>query len=100
MSNKIAILHFNIIEQYPPVMNFIFDALEENPNQEIIVFTTKNTTSYITPYFPNTKIYRFGAISSNPIKRYASYAWFNLMSSILLLIKKVVHIWAFYNSSV
>ena len=82
MSNKIAILHFNVIENYPPVMNFIFDALKKNPAQSILVFTTNNTTFYKTPHFPNTKIYRFGTISSNPIKRYASYLRFNLMCSI------------------
>lgn len=89
MPNKIAILHFNIIEKYPPVMNFIFDSLEENPNNKIIVLTTQNTTSFITPKFPNTKIYRFGTISSSPVKRYASYVLFNLMSSILLLIYRI-----------
>jgi hypothetical protein len=57
MSNKIAILHFNIIEKYPPVMNFIFDALEQKPAHKILVFTTKNTTSYTSPHFPNTKVY-------------------------------------------
>jgi hypothetical protein len=95
MSNKIAILHFNVIEKYPPVMNFIFDALEENPAQKILVFTTENSTSYKTPHFPNTKIYRFGTISSNSIKRYASYMWFNLMSSIMLLINRVDKILVF-----
>jgi hypothetical protein len=100
MLNKIAILHFNIIEKYPPVMNFIFDSLEENPSQKIIVFTTKNTTSYTTPHFPNTKIYRFGTISANPFKRYASYVWFNLMSSVLLLINRVDKITVFETLSI
>ena len=89
MSNKIAIVHFNIIEKYPPVMNFIYDTLEENPSRKIIVFTTKNTTTYTTPLFPNTKIYRFGTLSSNPVRRYFSYIWFNLMSSIILLMYRV-----------
>ena len=68
----IAILHFNIIEKYPPVMNFIFDNLEDNPDLQILVLTTNNTTNYKTPSFPNTKIYRFGTISLNPLKRYVS----------------------------
>jgi hypothetical protein len=100
MQNKIAILHFNIIEKYPPVMNFIFDASEENPSQKIIVFTTKNTTSYKTPDFPNTKIYRFGTISSNPVKRYTSYLWFNLMSTIVLLMNSVEKITVFETLSI
>ena len=70
-------------------MNFIFDALEENPANRILVFTTKNTTSYKTPHFPNTKIYRFGTVSSNPVKRYTSYVWFNLMSTVVMLINRV-----------
>lgn len=100
MSNKIAILHFNIIEKYPPVMNFIFDALEANPAQKILVFTTKNTTSYKTPHFPNTKIYRFGTISANPVKRYASYLWFNLLSSVVMLLNRTEKITVFETFSI
>ncbi len=100
MSNKIAILHFNVLEKYPPVMNFIFDALEANPAKKILVFTTKNTTSYKTPHFPNTKIYRFGTISSNSFKRYATYMWFNLMSSIVLLINRVDNLTVFESLSI
>jgi hypothetical protein len=100
MLNKIAILHFNIIEKFPPVLNFIFDALEENPKQKIIVFTTKNTTSYKIPDFPNTIIYRFGTISSNPVKRYASYVWFNLMSTVVLLMHRVDKITVFETLSI
>jgi hypothetical protein len=98
--DKIAILHFNIIEKYPPVMNFIFDALEENPSLKILVFTTKNTTAYTTPHFPNTKIYRFGTISTNQVTRYASYIWFNLMSSVVLLINRVDKITVFETLSI
>ena len=81
-------------------MNFIFDALEENPEKKIIVFTTRNTTSYITPHFPNTKIYRFGTISANPIKRYASYLWFNLMSSVVLFVGRVDKVTVFETLSI
>jgi hypothetical protein len=97
---KIAILHFNIIEKYPPVMNFIFDALEENPELQILLFTTQNTTSYQTPLFPNTKIYRFGKVSTNPIVRYSSYLYYNLLSSLILLFSKVEHVTAFESLSV
>jgi hypothetical protein len=100
MSNKIAILHFNIIEKYPPVMNVIFDALEDNPGQKILVFTTKNTTSFTTPNFPNTKIYRFGTLSSNPFKRYTCYVWFNLMSSIVLMVNRVDKVTVFETLSI
>jgi len=97
---KIAILHFNIIEKYPPVMNFIYDKLEENPELQILVFTTQNTTSYQTPHFPNTKIYRFGEVSANPIVRYSSYLYYNLLSSLILLFSKVGHVTAFESLSV
>jgi hypothetical protein len=100
MGSKIAILHFNLIEKYPPVMNFIFSAIENNPDQKILVITTKNTTLYSTPHFPNTKIYRFGTISTNPVKRYASYIWFNLFSSIVLLMNRVDQITVFETLSI
>jgi hypothetical protein len=96
----IAILHFNMIEQYPPVMNFIFDKLEDNPELRILVLTTNNTANYKTPTFPNTKIYRFGTISINPLKRYTSYLWFNFMSSLILLSKKFDLIIAFESLSI
>ena len=96
---SIAILHFNIIEKYPPVMNFIFDNLEDNPDLQILVLTTNNTSNYKTPTFPNTKIYRFGTISVNPLKRYTSYLWFNLMSSLILLFKNLNLIVAFESLS-
>jgi hypothetical protein len=99
-SKKIAILHFNVIEKYPPVMNFIFDAFEENSEIQILVFTTKNTTSYITPTFPNTKIYRFGTIEKHLIKRYFSYISFNLSSFFILLFNEVSHITVFESLSV
>jgi hypothetical protein len=97
---KIAILHFNIIEKYPPIMNFVYDALEENPKLQILVFTTQNTTSYQTPHFPNTKIYRFGKVSTNPIVRYSSYLYYNLLSSLILLFSKVAYVTAFESLSV
>jgi hypothetical protein len=100
MDGKLAILHFNIIEKYPPVMNFIFDALEDNPNQKIIVFTTNNTTSYTTPHFPNTKIYRIGTISTNPFIRFTSYVWFNLLSSFVLLLNRFDEITVFETISI
>ncbi len=81
-------------------MNFIFDALEENPELQILVFTTQNTTSYQTPHFPNTKIYRFGKVSTNPIVRYSSYLYYNLLSSLILLFSKVEHVTAFESLSV
>jgi len=81
-------------------MNFIFDALEENPKLQILVFTTQNTTSYQTPHFPNTKIYRFGKVSANPFVRYSSYLFYNLLSSLILLFSKVEHVTAFESLSV
>jgi hypothetical protein len=97
---KIAILHFNVIEKYPPVMNFIYDAIEANPAVQILVFTTKNTTTYQTPKFPNSTIYRFGKVSSNRLVRYFSYIYYNLFSSCILLYNKVDLITAFETISI
>ena len=81
-------------------MNFIYDVLEENPRVQILLFTTKNTTSYKTPSFPNTTIYRFGKVSSNPLIRYISYIYFNLFSSFILLVSKADFITAFDSLSI
>ena len=81
-------------------MNFIYDALEENPAVQILVFTTKNTTTFQTPTFPNTTIYRFGKVSSNALTRYSSYIYFNLLSSFILLFRKVDFITAFESLSI
>jgi hypothetical protein len=37
-------------------MNFIFGAVEDNPAHRILVFTTKKSTSYKIPFFPNKTI--------------------------------------------
>ncbi len=81
-------------------MNFIYDALEENPELQILVFTTQNFSSYKTPHFPNTTIYRFGKVSTNPIVRYFSYLYYNLLSSLILLFSNVELITAFESLSV
>lgn len=81
-------------------MNFIYDAIEENPAVQILVFTTKNTTTFQTPTFPNTTIYRFGKVSSNALTRYSSYIYFNLLSSFILLFRKVDFITAFESLSI
>ena len=46
MPIKLAILHYNILEKYPPAMNFIRDleGLEKGFNLTIV--STKNTTTY------------------------------------------------------
>ena len=81
-------------------MNYILDTVEANPEARIKVFTTKNNTSYSTPIFPNTKIYRLGSISSNSFNRYTTYIWYNFVSSIILLLMKTDFIIAFESLSV
>ena len=66
-------------------MNYIFDAHQVNPNVQIFVFTTQNALQLKTPQFPNTKIYRLGVVTENSVIRYASYFWFNFISSLRIL---------------
>lgn len=81
-------------------MNFIFDNLEDNPDLQILVLTTNNTTNYKTPTFPNTKLYRFGTICLIPFNRYSSYLWLNIMSSLILIFRKFDLIIAFESLSI
>jgi len=88
LSFKLAILHFNILEKYPPTMNFISDVLTKKPKYQISVFTSRNTSPYLNKHFENVKIWRLGSVSVNSLKRYLSYLIFNFFGSVFLLIKR------------
>jgi hypothetical protein len=82
---KLILLHFQPLEKYPPVMNFINLAAQRNQFQ-IIVCTTRNKES---SWFsnPDCKIYRFGPGLENKWARAFTYFLFNFLSFCVLLIK-------------
>lgn len=88
MVKKLSILHFNILEKYPPAMNFISDVLSQKPQYSIKVFTSANSSPYANQNYDGVKIRRFGSVSENSILRYSSYLLYNLLTTISLLLTR------------
>ena len=88
MKRSIAVIHFNVLEKYPPAMNFILDLKIKKSNLKISVFTTRNNSSFNTLKFEEIKIWRFGLISNKKIIRYWSYLYYNILTTIILLYEK------------
>jgi hypothetical protein len=88
MSRNLTILHFNVLEKYPPALNFISDALAQKPNFKISVITSLNNSPYQNQTFPGVKILRLGSTSKNAFLRYASYLIYNFIGTLVLLLKR------------
>ena len=86
--NKLVLLHYNVLEKYPPALNFISDALVQKPAFQISVITSINNSPYKNQSFPGVKILRLGSTSKNPVLRYASYLIFNIIGTLFLLFKR------------
>jgi hypothetical protein len=85
---KLVILHFNVLEKYPPALNFIADALAQKILHKISVITSLNNSPYNNQTFPGVKILRLGSTSKNAVLRYASYVTYNFIGTLVLLIKR------------
>lgn len=85
---RITILHFNVLERYPPALNFISDVLIQKPEYRVSIITTKNTSPYDKKVFSNTHIYRFGSVTQNVSVRYFSYIVYNLFGTLILFAKR------------
>lgn len=88
MVKKLSILHFNILEKYPPAMNFISDVLSQKREYRISVFTSVNSSPYTNQNYDGVKIWRFGSVSENTLIRYTSYLSYNLFTTLFLLITR------------
>jgi len=88
MSRKLTILHFNVLEKYPPALNFISDGLELNQKLEISVLTSVNNSPYENRSFSGVKILRIGSTSKNKVLRYTSYLTYNFIGALILLLKR------------
>jgi hypothetical protein len=82
-SRKFTILHFQPLELYPPVLNFV-SCLKNYNNIKTCILTTK------WKYKFDVKIpcFRLGYFSKNKIIRYLSYFNFNIIGFIILFIKR------------
>jgi hypothetical protein len=85
MNNKLIILHFQPLEKYPPVMNFINVAAKTNQFQIIVCTTPDKESSWFSN--PDCKIYRFGPGLENKLTRALTYFLYNILSFCVLLIK-------------
>jgi hypothetical protein len=94
----ICILHFQPVEKYPPVMNFINCLKEKTEN--FFVLTTKKNEHYNAFSAKNISIHRAGKQSSSSSKRYLTYIHFNIFSLLLLLLKRPGHLLCYETLSV
>lgn len=78
---KLAILHFQPLEKYPPVMNCIID-LEGTNIKDVRIISTRCKNNWFTSKF---KIFRLGNYSNSILSRYFTYLYFNLASLYLLI---------------
>jgi len=80
---KIAVIHYQPIEKYPPIMNFIHNL--EIKNISCKVFTTNSQINWFNSKF---NIYRLGSFSKNAVVRYCTYINYNLVTFLQLLFYK------------
>ena len=80
---KIAVIHYQPLEKYPPIMNFIHNL--EIKNISCKVFTTNSQINWFNSKF---NIHRFGSFSTNTVVRYWTYINYNLVTFLHLLFYK------------
>ena len=69
-------------------MNFIENVISEKQNYHISIITSKNSSPYKDQKYKGVKIWRLGSLNENSIIRYFYYFVFNLIGSILLILKR------------
>lgn len=77
---KIALVHFQPLEHYPPVMNCIRD-MEEAKVSELKIFSTHSKNNWFSSSYP---IYRLGNYTTSRWSRYWTYLNFNFVSFFFL----------------
>jgi hypothetical protein len=81
---QIVLLHFQPLEKYPPLLNFIRD-LEREEIEKVSVLSTNTSNNW---FKSSISIFRWGTIGSSKWTRYATYIIFNLFALCYLLIKR------------
>jgi hypothetical protein len=72
---NLAVVHFQPLEGYPPVMNVIQSLIHDNISVEIL--TTSSAKNWFNPN--GVRIFRLGSYLGNSIKRYVCYLKFNII---------------------
>ena len=81
---RIVLLHFQALEKYPPILNFIRD-LEREGIEKVTVLSTNAANNWFKSAI---SIFRWGTIGSSKWTRYTTYIIFNLFALCYLLIKR------------
>ena len=97
--DKIAIVHFQPLEKYPPVMNVI-NSISRLDNTNCRIYTTNNyrNKNWFATY--KIQINRVGTIKNNSLSRYWCYVKFNSITFLSLLYKKPNVVLAFETYSI
>jgi hypothetical protein len=85
---KIALVHFQPLENYPPVMNCIRDLEKENV-EEVSIFSTHSKNNWFSATFP---IFRLGNYATSRWSRYWTYLYFNFVSFFFLCLYKPIKV--------
>lgn len=98
MLTKVAIIHFQPLEKYPPVMNFINTIDEmDSVKSEVITTFIKNGIWFSKK---NTTIHRFSKQHTTSLGRYWGYLKFNFRSFLQLVIYRPTVIFVFETYSI
>ena len=94
-SNKFTIIHFQPLELYPPVVNFI-NCLQNHKDIDCTILSTKWKYNLDIKY----PCFRLGFVTKNKFVRIFNYFYFNLVGCIILFVKRPQSIMYFETLSV
>lgn len=95
---KLAIIHFQPLEGYPPVMNDIHDFLKVG-NLNLSVFSTASKDEWFMP--DQGAYFRYGfADTNNPFYRYLTYLFFNFYTFLRLILSRPSNILVYETLSI
>ena len=81
---QIVILHFQALEKYPPILNFIRD-IEREGIEKVTVLSTNTANNW---FKSSISIFRWGNLGSSKCSRYTTYLVFNGLALLYLLYKR------------
>jgi hypothetical protein len=98
LKKKIAIIHFQPIELYPPVMNMI-RFLEEKKIAISGIYTTTTSRKISKVFSTEAKVFRLGKEQEIGLKRYLQYLKFNVLSIFSLFMSRpsIIIVYEYYS---
>jgi hypothetical protein len=96
--NSVAILHFQAVEKFPPLMNLLNYLGEKH--MPVRCYTISRGKGYWQYKNPFHDVYRFGIESRRAVKRYLSFSVFNLFTLAHLIIHRPQYVFYYDTLSV